>query len=1056
MRSLSLSVIVGLGIFCLRAEPVLVRIDSGERDLTADEKAAVSGATEVIKTGKGTLAPAQTTFSGFAGTLRVKEGYLKLLGSNWIPTSAKISVEWSDETETEGGTLQFYGTGNTFNTGTPIEFCGTGVGGTAGALAMDGFTAGDMDLQRTTMTGDALIAGNSGRPFRFNTSNGLDMQGHTLTVHPTKSRELVLYTSVKNPGTIVVEAGTFRPGYGATQIAGGTVVIKGSAQMGLYKWGSNTKDFFPWTIKTAWEGTPNGEKTLFNGSPDSANPKPQPLDGPLVLNGGWTNLVTSGVLANRNGCRQFKGDISGTGSIRLNNGSTWTEFSGENTMAGSLNIDSGYAVFNNVKAVPQESYDNVKVGSSTGAFLLARPQSEAYPDGYDAEAVYDMITYFQRKYNVITDRQVYVYAEGPEIAEVPGVMALDGDQLKNNEFPFRTYGPAVKFTVSLANKPRLYQHSYFSNADTVILSTPEADGGVIRSLTVAQGRMKLENFGYVDFTNDIWVSGTASCAPRLIVGANSTLDQHCKRYSKTQPSDPVSYLRVGGMNKGCRGVVEVLDGGVLTNSLQLSSSGYDRSLGVAYIRQGGQYYNTGRAGWDTSFPSAMSEGYLEVDGGTFNTGSGFYIGSTANGLGMVYVKGGLYAIRGNWKGTDSNGPHVAREGLGVFYQTGGSVVSPNSLWIGSSNYRNNDTFNFSHAAYTVDGAAAVTRVGVAVYAGARGFCNAYLNLNDGGTIETPAVLTPLVQPLSGNDGLTRVLSNQVVYVGFDGGRLRANGDSTQFLGALNQTASYTWKDASDAKQSGKVTGDTTPDFVTVYANGAILDSSNFTVRVNAPLVRPPVAGGIRALTVPASLPKYIAAPLVKITGDGQGASAVALFDSTNGVVTGVRMTSPGWGYTAANTTAVLYHGTEAHSSADPTNITLTVTLGDNALTGGLTVEGSGTVELAAANTYGGATFVKGGTLKVAHDQAIPAGSAILLGDQGVLDMNGRHLPAGSTVALADPQAFAAHDRSFTLMENVVDDITVTNADQLPGNWSVRVVNGRLRANSGKGMLIFVR
>lgn len=104
----------------------------------------------------------------------------------------------------------------------------------------------------------------------------------------------------------------------------------------------------------------------------------------------------------------------------------------------------------------------------------------------------------------------------------------------------------------------------------------------------------------------------------------------------------------------------------------------------------------------------------------------------------------------------------------------------------------------------------------------------------------------------------------------------------------------------------------------------------------------------------------------------------------------------------------------------------------------------------------GATFVKGGTLKVAHDQALPVGGAILLGDRGVLDMDGRHLPAGSTVALADPQAFADHDRSFTLMDHVVDDITVTNADQLPGNWTVRVVNGKLRANSGKGMLIYFR
>ena len=236
------------------------------------------------------------------------------------------------------------------------------------------------------------------------------------------------------------------------------------------------------------------------------------------------------------------------------------------------------------------------------------------------------------------------------------------------------------------------------------------------------------------------------------------------------------------------------------------------------------------------------------------------------------------------------------------------------------------------------------------------------------------------------------------------------------------------------------------------------EASNFTVTVHSPLGRPPATGGIVLLDIPSGTAtnNYIAAPLVKIVGDGQGASAVALFDSTNGVVTGVRITSPGWGYTAANTTAQLYHGHGKYSNAAPTPINLQVAIGDNVQTGGLTVEGSGTVALAAANTYGGATFVKGGVLRVDRADAIPAGSQIRLGCDGLLDMNGFAVPSGCTVAIAEPESFAGRTRSVTLMQNVSGTVTVANAQDLPPLWTVVQADGRLRAVYDKGLRLIFR
>ncbi len=130
--------------------------------------------------------------------------------------------------------------------------------------------------------------------------------------------------------------------------------------------------------------------------------------------------------------------------------------------------------------------------------------------------------------------------------------------------------------------------------------------------------------------------------------------------------------------------------------------------------------------------------------------------------------------------------------------------------------------------------------------------------------------------------------------------------------------------------------------------------------------------------------------MVEIDGDGEGATAVAEFDSVNNRVTGFTVTSPGFGYTTMS--ALLTRG--GYTNDVPLAVTLT---DENQASGGLVKMGNGTLSLKAANTYGGATRVEGGTLKVVHENAIPAGSPIEVAG-GAIDFGGFDRDFGAVTA----------------------------------------------------------
>ncbi len=174
------------------------------------------------------------------------------------------------------------------------------------------------------------------------------------------------------------------------------------------------------------------------------------------------------------------------------------------------------------------------------------------------------------------------------------------------------------------------------------------------------------------------------------------------------------------------------------------------------------------------------------------------------------------------------------------------------------------------------------------------------------------------------------------------------------------------------------------DRVTVYSGGLTVDTSGATVsKTIDTLVAAPVANGIgsfgvTSIALSGTGTGYEGRPIVKISGDGTGASAYAIFDPVTGLVTGVTMTSAGSGYSVAPSVQILGGGGTA--------LTATATIGA-AASGGLTKTGAGLLTLNGGYSYTGTTLVSGGTLGLNAAGTTPAGVA---GD----------LVNGATLALA--------------------------------------------------------
>ena len=245
----------------------------------------------------------------------------------------------------------------------------------------------------------------------------------------------------------------------------------------------------------------------------------------------------------------------------------------------------------------------------------------------------------------------------------------------------------------------------------------------------------------------------------------------------------------------------------------------------------------------------------------------------------------------------------------------------------------------------------------------------------GGTISSPAYNLVLCQ--TGNAGGTAIVNldagtlqtlnmtttdGNTVNLNFNGGTLQA-GDVAFAVPAV--TSAYV---------NGAFGAD---DAFPGYNGGAVFDTNGQTMTVSAALLTPVGVGtgkGVTVLSLGGTGSGYTAMPYVQITDSdptspGSGATGYATIgtdpsDTAHyGKVTGVYITNPGVGYHPGTTTVSLVAGLGGSGASAAT---ATATVG-TLTSGGLTkLNTSGTLILAADNTYTGPTVIGGGTLQVGN------------------------------------------------------------------------------------------
>jgi autotransporter-associated beta strand protein len=316
-------------------------------------------------------------------------------------------------------------------------------------------------------------------------------------------------------------------------------------------------------------------------------------------------------------------------------------------------------------------------------------------------------------------------------------------------------------------------------------------------------------------------------------------------------------------------------------------------------------------------------GIIKMTSGTINSANELWIGTAAGSYGALLMSGGT-VNSGNWL-------PVGRTGNGIANVSGGTInVTAQNFTMGSfagangvttlsggtintlSTAPNEGGFLIGEAA---NGTLNISGSGALNISGGRGLHLAVgagtgiANLNGG------IVTTPVVQKGTG-----------LGTVNFDGGTLKARAPNSNFMQGL--TSAY------------------------INDGNAIIDDGGFNITVTQPLLAP-TGSGISSIPLPAGT-TYAAPPLVQISGDGTGASAVATIDN-GGNLTGITITNPGVDYTFATATLVAPNGGTV--TTDPANLTANTS-------GGLTKKGNGRLTLSGENTYTGATIVETGTLAI--------------------------------------------------------------------------------------------
>jgi autotransporter-associated beta strand protein len=446
----------------------------------------------------------------------------------------------------------------------------------------------------------------------------------------------------------------------------------------------------------------------------------------------------------------------------------------------------------------------------------------------------------------------------------------------------------------------------------------------------------------------------AKAAARLVVKRAMLTNKNPAKHESESAVE--SALVVGGcVSGGGTGVLELHNGAVVTNKLLVG--GYEGSIDPTKGSGNGGVWQFG--GLMTALGSvnshqfgghlgldADSHGGYEMHGGTFTALGAFQIGYYGSGVWSQY--GGKAVFTNELGGTTARSHNVGggNYGRGSLYLRGGRIDSHGAIAINSGGHPS--LAGFGHLA--VDGGAAyfdAHDATVTMNQSANSKGSAFLEINRGGRFRAKTVCA-------------YYRDNREGYIGFNGGVFEksVDGNPKDFF----QGANYR------------------PTRITVYPLGAVFDTAGCSGSSIVADLEGTRGNGVLSIPLagPVTDPRMVAAPLVMIEGDGHGASAMAEFDPLTGAVTNVLVTAAGWDYSAATAKLMIARSAIARIPCE---------IGAVPNTGTITKLGEGDLTLYGTNTYGGATVLAGGVLRLGSDGALPAGTRIELAG-GTIDANG--------------------------------------------------------------------
>ena len=430
---------------------------------------------------------------------------------------------------------------------------------------------------------------------------------------------------------------------------------------------------------------------------------------------------------------------------------------------------------------------------------------------------------------------------------------------------------------------------------------------------------------------------------------------------------------------------------------------------IAVMNQtGGSASTLGTGGGDTQWVAQNGGyGYLNITGGTFNTGRFDAVGITGGGTAVVYVGGAgtfnnsssdwLILPRTNGTGTLTVGPG------GNLVRTA-AVTAQLAITMDGTN---------SHGALNIAGGNVDTGVraiqfgfgGSAASTGNRGFVNLA-----GGTLSVGLAINQ-----------TNTAGQYFDHFNFAGGTLKSNAAITWLPAAsvAGHTLTATIYGAVTNNNNANAAFNTQIGTTSNFGGGLTVDTNGFATTSAFPLSGATGVGVTQADIGDVSLlvgnSGYIGAPAVVFSAPaapgGVPASGYAVIDVGTGKVNGIVITNPG-NYAASETPTITLSGGGGTIAAFATTALATANT-----SGGLTKLGLGTLTLTGVNTYTGGTTVTGGTLAL--------GAAGVLADAGNVTINGGTFDAATfaeTVATVSLQSGSITGSTGVLTSTVPFDL----------------------------------